>query len=67
MNSKDDIDLAITGHLKWDELRDLIIQQLKEATTEERFIGIIKALIFASSSSEEEMQKKRRSLGLSET
>lgn len=67
MENKDDIDLTITGILKWDELRDFLIERLKEATTEERFDELMKAIIFSTSGSEEEMQEKRRSLGLNET
>jgi len=62
-----EIDLQLTGSLNWKQLRKVIIKEMKESSTEEEFLEVIKAIIFSASDSEEEMQEKRRFFGIPET
>lgn len=61
------VEIILTGTLKWNKFRDLIVKKLNNCKTERDFLKQMKVLYFSMSESEEEMQEKRRSLGILET
>lgn len=65
--NKKEIEMIVTGSMKWNEFRDKIVKDLKNCKTEKDFTNIMIALLYSASESEEEMQEKRSKWGIPET